>query len=40
MNKVTSYLKNVGKSIVYATTDVSIKLIPDVKILLKLMMKY
>ena len=31
MNKVTSYLKNVGKSIGYATVDVSINMIPDVK---------
>ena len=32
MNKVTSYLKNVGKSISYATVDVaSSKLIPDIK---------
>ena len=31
MNKVTSYLKNMSKSIVYATTDISEKLIPEIK---------
>ena len=31
MNKVTSYLKNVGKSVTYATVDASLKLVPEVK---------